>query len=311
MEYTFGQLLLTCIGGVIAGGMLVYFIMRERVEWPSEVPLDDPKRMNFTNIDALPSEFPPSGPHIPDYVYDPEMARERDEQLERLNEERRIYNESEKQTLDKHIKSLLKGGYVLVDDKPLRFAFCLSEGDTQPHADMYYYTYDANGYQSECVAIHIDDQRRITSPPDWYEMINDCYKLVDGIQSLCYALSMVSGVEDEAIERPLRLVFHDDGYLPVIKVYKDMSWFDDLRWQGPVIVTGSNGQAMGIVPTHKPGEVHLIMEEVVANALPFMDAMSCDHEAHMALSKSIAELHAAIKEAGCHAKEVQETGEGV
>jgi hypothetical protein len=300
--YHFGALVGSGIAGLIFGALLVYFIMRERVEWTSDAPMDDPKRMNFTSIDALPAEFPSSGPHVPDYVCDPEKARERDEQVERLNEEQRIEDEREKVTLEKHIKSLMRAGYVMVDGIPRRYLFCLEEGEKTPFGNMYY----RNEEPEECLSIEIRDQRRITQPPEWYDLISDCYKLVDGVKSLRYALMLSMGVEQDTIERPLRLVFYDNGYMPVIKVYTDMSWFDDQRWGGPVIIVGHNGQAMGIVPAMKPYDVHLLMEEVVAKALPFMDAMPSDYDGHMQLSQGIAELHAAIKEAGCHAKEVEE-----
>lgn len=324
MEYTFGQLLLTYIGGVIAGGMLVYFIMRERVEWPSEAPLDDPKRMNFTSIDALPKEFPAGTLHAPTWdpeketadehvdslaapEFDPMSAHERYEAAERANEEQRIEDEREKDTLENHIKAHLRSGYVMVDGVARRFSFCLAEGEKTPFGKMFY----RNEEPEECLSIYIDDQRRITQPPEWYDMISDCYRLVDGVKSLRYALMLSNGAEQDAIERPLRLVYHDHSYLPVIKVYTDMSWFDDLRWQGPVIVTGHNGQAMGIVPSTKPYGVHLLMEEALTKADPFLNAMPADCDGHKELVEGLVELRNAIKEAGCHAKEVEETREGV
>lgn len=305
--YQFGALVWSGIAGLIFGAVLVYFIMRERVEWPSEAPLDDPKRMAFTNIEVLPKEFPNSGPHIPEYVYDPEMARERDEQLERLNEEQRIENEREKQTLENHIKSLLRSGYVMVDGIVRRYSFCIGEAETTPYGKMYYRSESTD----ECLPIEIMDQRRITQPPEWYDLIHDCYDLIDGVKSLCYALALSNGVEQDTIERPLRLVYHDQSYLPVIRVYTNMSWFDDHRWWGPVIVTGHNGQAMGIVPANKPCDVHLLMEEALTKADPFLNNIPADFDSHEKLILTLLDLRNAVKEAGCHAKEVQETGESV
>jgi hypothetical protein len=246
---------------------------------------------------------PYSGSYHGDANVDPNFFPEiTDEATLQVNEEQRIEDEREKVTLEKHIKSLMRAGYVMVDGIPRRYLFCLEEGEKTPFGNMYY----RNEEPEECLSIEIRDQRRITQPPEWYDLISDCYKLVDGVKSLRYALMLSMGVEQDTIERPLRLVFYDNGYMPVIKVYTDMSWFDDQRWGGPVIIVGHNGQAMGIVPAMKPYDVHLLMEEVVAKALPFMDAMPSDYDGHMQLSQGIAELHAAIKEAGCHAKEVEE-----
>lgn len=260
----------------------------------------------------------PDGPYSGSYHGDasddpnffPEITQEdldRHRAAEREDEEQRIENEREKDTLENHIKANMRAGYVMVDGIPFEYAFCIGEAETTPFGKMFIRNRETESRDP----IEIFDQRRITRPPEWYDMIHDCYKLVNTIESLRYALALSMGAEKDAIERPLRLAYHDDDYLPVIKVYTNMSWFDDQRWQGPVIVAGHNGQAMGIVPKHKPYAVQFLMEQVVAQALPFMDAIPTDYEGHMQLSQGIAELHVAIKEAGCHAEEVKETGESV
>ena len=282
------MVLAACVGGFVCAGLLWFCMNPPKGKWE---PIED-----------LPEEFPSAGPHIPEYVPDLERMQVRDAEFERLEEEQRIENEREKQTLENHIKSLLRSGYVMVDGIARRYSFCIGEAETTPFGKMYYNNED-NG---ECLQVEIHDQRRITQPPEWYDMIHDCYTLIDGVKSLCYAVMLSNGVEQDAIERPLRLVYHDHSYLPVIKVYTDMSWFDDLRWQGPVIVTGHTGQALGIVPTTKPCDVHLLMEEALTKAAPFLNGIPSDYDGHKQLSEGLTELRNAIKETSGHAKEVEE-----
>jgi hypothetical protein len=193
-------------------------------------------------------------------------------------------------TLKEHIESLLVGGYFLLDEVPVRYQFCIGAADTTPFGRVYFHDDSGREYAE------ITDQGRITAAPGWYAQLEACESLTGNIKDLIDTLQLVKDLPTDTYERPFQVVQHNGYTRPVLRVYKDMTWFEDRRWTGPVIVANDDGKAEGIIPSEKVRTLEDAVKELYVQACTFWQVIPPKHHRHQELSKQYNTAQTTVKE---------------